>query len=67
MRTVRRLRLRFFSFNIYSDVPSTLLLVALSKLCRPIIKKLTQILMLKLLYTSLGHLFELLHHCQRCE
>ena len=37
MRTVRRLRLRCFSFNIYSDVLSTLLLVALSKLCRPII------------------------------
>ena len=31
MRTVRRLRLRCFSFNIYSDVLSTLLLVALSK------------------------------------
>jgi hypothetical protein len=32
MRTVRRLRLRCFSFNIYSDVLSTLLLVALSNL-----------------------------------
>jgi len=31
MRTVRRLRLRCFSFNIYSDVLSTLLLFALSK------------------------------------
>jgi len=36
MRTVRRLRLRCFSFNIYSDVLSTPLLFALSKLCRPI-------------------------------
>ena len=32
MRTVRRLRLRCFSFNIYSDVLSTLLLFALSNL-----------------------------------
>jgi len=32
MRTVRRLRLRCFSFNIYSDVLSTHLLVALSNL-----------------------------------
>ena len=38
MRTVSRLRLLFFSFNIYSDVLSTLLLFALSKLCRPGIK-----------------------------
>jgi len=30
MRTVRRLRLRCFSFNIYSDVLSTLVLFALS-------------------------------------
>ena len=29
----------FFSFNIYSDVLSTLLLFALSKLCRPIKKR----------------------------
>ena len=32
MRTVRRLRLRCFSFNIYSDVLSTLLLLTLSNL-----------------------------------
>jgi hypothetical protein len=32
MRTVRRLRLRGFSFNIFSDVLSTLLLFALSNL-----------------------------------
>jgi len=32
MRTVSRLRLLFFSFNIYSDVLSTLLLFALSNL-----------------------------------
>ena len=32
MRTVRRLRLRCFSFDIYSDVLSTLLLFALSML-----------------------------------
>jgi len=32
MRTVRRLRLRCFSFNIYSDVLSTLLLFTLSNL-----------------------------------
>ena len=38
MRTVRRLRLRCFSFDIYSDVLSTLLIFALSKLCRPIKK-----------------------------
>ena len=38
MRTVSRLRLLFFSFDIYSDVLSTLLLFALSKLCRPGIK-----------------------------
>ena len=31
MRTFRRLRLRCFSFNIYSDVLSTPLLFALSK------------------------------------
>ena len=32
MRTVRRLRLRCFSFNIYSDVLSTLVLFTLSNL-----------------------------------
>ena len=35
MRTVRRLRLRCFSFNIYSDVLSTPLLFALSKPSHP--------------------------------
>jgi len=35
MRTVRRLRLRCFSFNIYSDELSTSILVTLSKPSHP--------------------------------